>query len=204
MNEDIRRFHHLEPRRITLTRTGHASASNMPFSLFSVILSILAFTAQQTGLPLLAFGFALAGSMCLDVALWKGFIKDSGFSLALKICFAFLSLRKIFPLVMCIISIPLPTESIPWGFAILKNPAVAVLGYSIEGWCAALVLFLGQSLTMKRAVGLSDVAALARHSNNFGWFLGLAAVTSLVWWLAITEFDNKFFFFVRRFHNALG
>jgi hypothetical protein len=176
----------------------------MPFLLFSLLFVGLALIMQFGGLYLPALGLGLVGSICLDVAIWKGIIKQSGFSLALKVFFLFIAFRKIFPLLLCFIALPLPIESIPWGFAILKQPLIAVLGYSVEGWCTALIVFLGQSLTQQRAVGMTDVAALARNSPSIGWFLGLAAVTSLFWWFAITEFDNRFFFIVRRFHNALA
>ncbi len=86
----------------------------MQLTFLAALFTGLSLSMQLGGLSVPALGLGLVGSICLDIALCNGILKQSGFSIALKVFFAYTAFRKIFPLLICVLAFPLPMESFPW------------------------------------------------------------------------------------------
>lgn len=173
------------------------------FGIFSIFLTLSgAVILLEIGEPTIAFATAIFGFLIFDAVAWDRVVRDNRISFALKVAFCVGAVSKLFPIAMCATLVLQPDQPMPWGDAIYPMPITAALGGAAANISLTLVLLVCQYfLPAYEPPKVAGIAASAGSSLELS--LIVAGVIKLLYWVAVSDFSNPFFYIIRRLDSAL-
>lgn len=149
-----------------------------------------------------AFVTAMLMALAIDGSLWFAVLKNDHRCFALKFAFVGFILLKVFPVGACF-SLGL-SEGRHLPAAILDSPLRAALGGDLRNLAIAFLFLISRPISRLRAFDIPLRSLLKRTSARYEFFLILAALINILYWLAITAPGNPIFYFIRILEKTLN